>query len=130
MLQTIALDLSKPESEQQKADKSKGKAADKNDETAAKVHGADRLAMGFTLSSAVAEYRALRAMVVRLWQDEIKRDSSTQPAFEDLIRFNEAIDQAITESVTSYSADINGKFRHYKRRTHCTTASEQPIRLK
>jgi len=105
MLQAIAGDLSKPESQKQKADKSKGEAAGKNDETAAKVHGADRLALGFTLNSAVAEYRALRATVVRLWQDEIKGVPSTQPAFEDLIRFNEAIDQAITESVTSYSAE-------------------------
>lgn len=105
MLQAIARDLCKPESEKQKADKSKGEAAGKNDETAAKVHGAGRLALGFTLNSAVAEYRALRASVIRLWQDEIKRVPSTQPAFEDLIRFNEAIDQAITESVTSYSAE-------------------------
>jgi diguanylate cyclase (GGDEF)-like protein/PAS domain S-box-containing protein len=105
MLQAIALDLCKPESEKQKADKSKGEAAGKNDETAAKVHGQDRLALGFTLNSAVAEYRALRASVIRLWQDEIKRVPSTKPAFEDMIRFNEAIDQAITESVTSYSAE-------------------------
>jgi diguanylate cyclase (GGDEF)-like protein/PAS domain S-box-containing protein len=105
MLEAIALDLSKPESEKQKADKSKGEAAGKNNETAARVHGAGRLALGFTLNSAVAEYRALRATVVRLWQDEIKRAPSTPTAFEDLIRFNEAIDQAITESVTSYSSE-------------------------
>jgi hypothetical protein len=65
MLQAIALDLRKPESEKQQADKSKGEAAGKNDETAAKVHGQDRLALGFTLNSAVAEYRALRASVLR-----------------------------------------------------------------
>jgi diguanylate cyclase (GGDEF)-like protein/PAS domain S-box-containing protein len=105
MLKAIALDLSKPESEKQKVDKSKGEAAGRSDETAAKVHGADRLALGFTLDSAVAEYRALRATVIRLWQDEIKRVPSTKLAFEDMIRFNEAIDQAITESVTSYSAE-------------------------
>jgi len=105
MLEAIALDLSKPESEKQQADKSKGNAAGENDDTAAKVHGAGRLALGFTLNSAVAEYRALRTTVVRLWQDEIKRAPSTQPAFEEMIRFNEAIDQAITESVTSYSSE-------------------------
>lgn len=105
ILEAIARDLSKPESEKQKADKSKGEAAGKNDDTAAKVHGADRLALGFTLNSAVAEYRALRATVIRLWQDEFKSVQDAKPAFEDLIRFNEAIDQAITESVTSYSAE-------------------------
>jgi PAS domain-containing protein len=121
MLEAIALDLSKPESEKQKADKSKGEAAGENDETAAKVRGAGRLALGFTLNSAVAEYRALRATVVRLWQDEIKRVPSTEPAFEDLIRFNEAIDQAITESVTSYSAE-----REQQSRVFNTILSNSP----
>ena len=105
MLQTIARDLSKPESSKQQAEKSKGGGAGNDGHTAAKVHGADRLALGFTLNSAVAEYRALRASVIRLWQEEIKKEPTAKPAFEDLIRFNEAIDQAITESVTSYSTE-------------------------
>ena len=105
MLEVIAKDLSEPESAEQKEDKSKGDGAGKKDETAAKAHGADRLALGFSLNAAVAEYRALRASVIKLWQDEIEKTQSTKLTFEDLIRFNEAIDQAITESVTSYSAE-------------------------
>ncbi|MBC7994954.1 MAG: GGDEF domain-containing protein [Rhizobacter sp.] len=111
MLETIARDLSQPESAQQKSDKSKGAGAGNDGHTAAKVHGADRLALGFTLNSAVAEYRALRASVIRLWQEEIKKTPTAKPAFEDLIRFNEAIDQAITESVTSYSAEKDQQSR-------------------
>lgn len=104
MLQAVARDLSKPQSKKEKADKSKGEAVGTNEKTAAKVHGSDRLAQGFTINSAVAEYRALRATVIRLWQDKTK-GVCTKSAFEDLIRFNEAIDQAITESVASYSSD-------------------------
>jgi signal transduction histidine kinase len=48
----------------------------------------------------VAEYRALRASVIRLWTSE---QGDLVPAeVEDLIRFNEAIDQALTESVAEF----------------------------
>ena len=105
MLETIALDLSTAETSQEKSDKSKGKEGDRAKKSAAKVHGADRLALGFTLNSAVAEYRALRVSVIRLWEEEIKKSSTARPSFEELIRFNEVIDQAIAESVTSYSLE-------------------------
>ena len=121
MLEAIAKDLSQPESAKQKADKSKGNGARDKDETAAKAHGFDRLALGFSLDAAVAEYRALRASVIRMWQDEIERTDSAKLTLEDLIRFNEAIDQAITESVTSYSAE-----REQQRRVFETILSNSP----
>jgi RsbT co-antagonist protein rsbRD N-terminal domain len=69
MLEAIAADLLRPETARKKADKSKGHGdAPGGKATAAKTHGADRLASGFTLNAAVAEYRALRASVIRLWQ--------------------------------------------------------------
>ncbi|EQD44418.1 sensor histidine kinase, partial [mine drainage metagenome] len=61
------------------------------------------LAWGFTLTAAVAEFRALRASVIRLWQDGLGEHRPQERTVEDLIHFNEAIDQAIAESVTSYS---------------------------
>jgi diguanylate cyclase (GGDEF)-like protein/PAS domain S-box-containing protein len=105
MLEAIALDLTKSESAKQKSDKSKGEGPSNNSQTAAGVHGAGRLAAGFTLNAAVAEYRALRATVIRLWQEELTTTHTGKMVLEDLIRFNEAIDQAITESVISYSAE-------------------------
>jgi signal transduction histidine kinase len=52
----------------------------------------------------VAEFRALRASVTRLWLAEDAGRARTD--LTDLIRFNEAIDQAIAESVSRYSQAV------------------------
>ncbi|MHB8743890.1 MAG: putative bifunctional diguanylate cyclase/phosphodiesterase [Sulfuricaulis sp.] len=103
MLETIAADLARPESAHDQAEKSKGhRPATK---TAATSHGVERLELGFSLVSAMAEYRALRASVTRLWQDAHLAKPVSKAANEDIIRFNEAIDQAVSESVDSYSEE-------------------------
>src|SRR5206468_7280326 len=58
---------------------------------------------GFTLGQMVSEFRALRASVIRLWRAAAGPDDA---AFEDLTRFNEAIDQALAESVSRYARDL------------------------
>jgi diguanylate cyclase (GGDEF)-like protein/PAS domain S-box-containing protein len=103
MLEAIAADLTRPESADEQAEKSKGHEAAAATDTAATAHGVDRQAWGFTLTATVAEYRALRASVIRLWQEGLGDNPPPPRTVEDLIRFNEAIDQAVTESVTSYS---------------------------
>jgi signal transduction histidine kinase len=52
----------------------------------------------------VAEFRALRASVTRLWLAEETGGAHTD--LTDLIRFNEAIDQAIAESVSRFSQAV------------------------
>jgi signal transduction histidine kinase len=54
----------------------------------------------------VAEFRALRASATRLWLAEATGPARTD--LSDLIRFNEAIDQAIAESVSRFSQVIAG----------------------
>ena len=104
MLETIAADISRPQTEGEEAEKSKGlHDAPDSSETPAEKHGKERLALGFSLDAAVAEYRALRASVTRLWQKSLANKPLPDDGFVDLIRFNEAIDQSINESVTSYS---------------------------
>jgi signal transduction histidine kinase len=106
MLTVIAEDLQTPQDRSEQAEKSKGRAVeeDRANWTAAEEHGAGRADSGFTVEQMVAEYRALRASVIRLWareQGELKgRD------VEDLTRFNEAIDQSLAESVTKYNHDL------------------------
>jgi|ERR1700674_451896 PAS domain-containing protein len=108
MLEAIAADLLRPETARKKADKSKGHGdAPGGKATAAKTHGADRLASGFTLNAAVAEYRALRASVIRLWQEAGGKKPVPSKAINDLIRFSEAIDQAI-----SLTFDLEGRFAY------------------
>lgn len=104
MLEAIAADLAQSQTALEKSEKSKGHADSAPEEiTAASIHGLDRLALGFSLNAAMAEYRALRASVTRLWQQSLADKPLPSTAMGDLIRFNEAIDQSINESITSYS---------------------------
>jgi hypothetical protein len=64
--------------------------------TAAQTHAILRARSGFDINQLASEYRALRASVLRQWTE------ACQPGdinLEDVIRFNEAIDQALAESV-------------------------------
>jgi signal transduction histidine kinase len=72
--------------------------------SAAQEHGGGRAASGFTVRQMVAEFRALRASVTRLWLAQHEGVARTELA--DLIRFNEAIDQAIAESVSRFSQAV------------------------
>ena len=109
MLDAIAADLKTPESKSEQADKSKGKSDanpdPKTPDTAAQAHGADRAASGFTVEQMVSEYRALRASVMRLWIDAAgERPLENR---NDLIRFNEAVDQALTESTARFAQGLD-----------------------
>jgi signal transduction histidine kinase len=74
-------------------------------DTAAETHAVDRVAEGFTLNSLVAEYRALRATVIRLWT--AKMQHADRATLEELTRFDEAIDEALSESVERHTARVD-----------------------
>ena len=107
MLTVIAEDLKTPQGASEQSEKSKGRgpALDNDDRTAAEKHGTGRAESGFTLDQMVAEYRALRASVVRLWSKE-QGDVSAED-MDDLTRFNEAIDQSLAESITRFTQDLD-----------------------
>ena len=69
---------------------------------AAHTHAYDRFAVGFDLDQLVAEYRALRASVLRLWIQRITH--ADQLTLQELNRFHEAIDGALADSVGRYNA--------------------------
>ena len=106
MLTVIAADLETPQDKVEQTEKSKGRAdAEEPDPTtAAEEHGAGRAESGFTVEQMVAEYRALRASVIRLWTRE--KGELVPADVEDLTRFNEAIDQALAESVAEYNEEL------------------------
>jgi signal transduction histidine kinase len=106
ILQAIAEDLRTPQSRQEQADKSKGLAigSPAQGRTAAQTHAVLRAASGFSMQQLVAEYRALRASVPRLWLDAAPPG---REAMEDIGRFNEAIDQAVAESVDFFSKEVD-----------------------
>jgi signal transduction histidine kinase len=106
MLRVIADDLDRPQTAQEQADKALGESDAEAGQvaTAAQQHGAGRAESGFTVGQMVAEFRALRASVMRLWSKEYDETAATD--LRDMIRFNEAIDQAIAESITRYTEEV------------------------
>jgi signal transduction histidine kinase len=104
MLTVIATDLNTPQGKAAQTAKSKG-LAESEDVTAAKEHGSSRAGSGFTIDQMVAEFRALRASVTRLWLQHERVPNAEQ--LDDLTRFNEAIDQALAESIVTYTQDLD-----------------------
>ena len=105
MLQAIAKDIETHQTGAEQEEKSKGDAPvlDSAD-TAAEIHGQLRHMAGFDLGDLVAEFRALRASVLRIWVAS-KRYGDPLSAYE-ITRFNESIDQALAESVATYSGEL------------------------
>jgi signal transduction histidine kinase len=101
VLQVIAADLDTPQAEHESIAKSKGLGPQAEDDTPAETHAADRVAAGFTGEQVMAEYRALRSSVLRLWTCQVAVMSAGD--IQDMVRFNEAIDQAQTESMARYA---------------------------
>ncbi|MFC7518830.1 ATP-binding protein [Herbaspirillum sp. GCM10030257] len=103
ILDTIIADLNSAQTPDQQSEKSKGRGRRSTGETYAEAHATERLESGYTITQLVSEYRALRASVLKLWGNAAKSNPLTAP--EDVMRFNEAIDQALAESVSRF-ADI------------------------
>jgi signal transduction histidine kinase len=105
ILAFIAEDIEAPQTPSEQELKSKGgKDRAPGGHSAAQTHAALRLAGGFTMDQMISEYRALRASITKLWQEQISAETSEH--FSDLIRFDEAIDQQLTESVRHYSKKL------------------------
>ncbi|WP_424579606.1 MULTISPECIES: ATP-binding protein [Bradyrhizobium] len=107
LLGFVADDLETVQTPREQFDKSRGDGPEESafSQSAAELHAALRLADGFDIDQMVSEYRALRASVVKQWVAHHRNLAATD--IEDLTRFNEAIDQAVTESVAHYTKTIN-----------------------
>jgi signal transduction histidine kinase len=106
ILQELVVDLKTSQTAEEQEEKSKGQPAEEVDrKSAAAVHGTLRHASGFTLLQLTAEYRALRATVFRLWMPHM--EPSSKDISGEMTRFNEAIDQALAESVVTYSENAD-----------------------
>lgn len=100
MLTAFARDLDTAQSEHERVEKSEGRGDRGDGGTAAEAHAEARLLAGYTVVQLVSEYRALRSSVLALWSKAPVGDASAM--MEDMTRFNEAIDQALAESVARY----------------------------
>lgn len=68
--------------------------------TAATAHGNMRHENEFSLLQLSAEFRALRATVLRLWLPTVHEFS--MDITQQVVRFNEAIDEALADSIVAY----------------------------
>lgn len=105
MLRTIAADLRTTQSDAERLLKSHGAAPASDGVTAAETHADIRHSSGFTIGQMIAEYRALRTSVLMLWMPPDRVSKGQE--ISDLIRFNEAIDQALAESVVTYTNAVD-----------------------
>jgi signal transduction histidine kinase len=106
ILQAVAKDILATQTREAQLERSKGRAPKLMDapETAAQTHAFLRAHSGFNINQLAAEYRALRTSVLRLWMDDCDPENLD---LDDMIRFNEAIDQALAESIGSFSAEVD-----------------------
>lgn len=111
VLTAVAKDLRSPQTAKEQLAKSLGHRGNSEGapETAAQTHALLRAKAGFDIAQLIAEYRALRACTLRLWFDAGMAEGPE--VVDDLIRFNEAIDQAVAESVSHFAAEVD-RWRH------------------
>jgi signal transduction histidine kinase len=69
-------------------------------EQLAAAHVKVRIDSGFDLAQIISEYCALRACVLRLWQEQAPNDFNSGGA--EISRFDELVDEHITAAVVSY----------------------------
>ena len=109
ILRATAWDMKSPQSALEQRQKSlglRGTQAEGGDlNVASGDHALGRAASGFDLAAVMAEYRALRASVVRLWGESCRESDSHDLA--DLTRFHESMDQSLSEAVFRYSDHLD-----------------------
>jgi signal transduction histidine kinase len=105
ILRAVAKDMMTAQSSDEQSQKSKGRAVHIVDapDTAAETHAFLRAQSGFSINQMAAEYRALRASVLHLWTEA---GDPRATDYRDMLRFNEAIDQALTESVAFFNTKL------------------------
>ena len=97
ILTAVVDDISTPQTPQEQSLKSRGRGSANVMEATGRLHADDRIRHGFTFRSVLAEFRALRATVLRLYEESGGTDLA------DVRRFNEAVDESLTESMDRFA---------------------------
>lgn len=105
LLVAVVYDMKTPQSRAEQSEKSKGRDVEEAEEgdlaSVGHAHASERLKSGFKLEELVSEYRALRASVLRLWAEAHGEKQA------EMTRFNEAIDESLTEATTWYAEELD-----------------------
>ena len=107
ILLEVARDMSTLQSSGEQQAKSQGEGAPDPSLplTPSHAHAMQRVRSGFEVNQMVSEFRALRATVLRLWSEAA--GSASIEDLNDVTRFNEAIDQALAESLKSFVSEVD-----------------------
>lgn len=105
ILDFISQDIEAAQTDDEQVIKSQGRKDRRVHPSAAETHASLRHAGGFNMDQMVSEYRVLRASVIHLWDKQLTE--ITRKDILDLTRFNEAIDQALVESISCYSEKLD-----------------------
>jgi signal transduction histidine kinase len=108
LLRFVANDLETSQTERERSEKAKGQGPKEGGahDSAAETHANLRFTGGFDTVEMMAEFRALRASVIKLWRADWA-NTETVDILPDLLRFNEAIDQVMAESLSRFSDKVN-----------------------
>lgn len=107
LLTALAISIEAAQTELERSEKSMGRAD--NDGSgglqASHRHAIDRAAQRYSIADLVSEFRALRASVSKLWTAHLGGQLRQQDV-EDMVRFNEAVDQLLAELVGRFARDV------------------------
>ena len=107
ILLAASRDMNTAQTASEQRAKAEGEGVEKTPalDVAAASHGELRHTVGFDLVQMTSEFRHLRACVIRLWVASLETPLAVH--FQDMIRFNEAIDEALAESTAAYAEQVN-----------------------
>ena len=99
MLTAVVEDMHLRQTAAEQYRKSQGRGSARTLEASGRLHAADRIVHGYTFQAVLGEFRALRASVLRLYEDSGATD------LREVRRFNEAIDEALAESMHQFASE-------------------------
>lgn len=101
LLTAVVVDMNTPQTPDEQSQKARGLGVEQKMMASGRLHADDRLGHGFTAGQMIAEFRALRASVLRLYEQSGESDLTA------VRRFNESIDEALAVSMTRYGSQTD-----------------------
>ena len=101
ILTAVVQDMNIAQSPEEQLLKSQGGGSAETMKASGRLHADHRIQHGFTFRAVLAEFRALRATVLRLYEESGASDLT------DVRRFNEAIDESLTESMDRFAVQTD-----------------------
>jgi signal transduction histidine kinase len=101
ILSALVHDLSLEQTSDEQSGKSQGHGVARSMKVCGTLHADDRIQHGFSFRAVLAEFRALRSSVLQLYEESGASD------LRQVCRFNEAIDEAMTELMDRFAVQTD-----------------------